>query len=431
MIRAACYCRVSTDRQASEGDSIPAQRAAIRKYIDERADMVCAGEYIDDGVSGTKADRDELVRLLEDVKQGKIDLICVCKLDRLYRSLRHYLNMMDVLDKYGVGWVAIWEPIYDTTTPQGRLIVSQMMSIAQFEAENTGQRIRQVFDYKISRGEVVTGNCPLGYSIVDKHLTPNEDAELVRDLFAHYNQYNNLNDLVRYAQGRGLVRTKRGLKEMLKCSKYIGEWRGNPNYCEPIIDRTLFEQVQRKLSMNIKNGRKYDYIFSGLVYCDVCGKRYAGIGAHGHVRYRCPRHVAKLCENSASISQRTIEEYLLENVRELLHGRKLEYKQREIKQRKTANALRKLEQKRDRLKDLYLNGLITLDEYKHDRAEIDAEIDVQGAESASRPSAPINLPSDFETLYSGFTAQEKRYLWRGVIKQIRVRPDRSFYIIFL
>jgi DNA invertase Pin-like site-specific DNA recombinase len=144
MKRIAIYMRVSTDKQAQEGDSIPAQRDALLKYINTHDDMILAGEYLDDGISGTRSDRDELCRMLDDVQAGKVDLILVTKLDRLYRSIRHYLNMMEQLDKAGVGWLAIWEPIYDTTTPQGRLIVNQMMSIAQFEAEQTGQRVRQV-----------------------------------------------------------------------------------------------------------------------------------------------------------------------------------------------------------------------------------------------------------------------------------------------
>ena len=64
MIRAAIYLRVSTSIQAQEGDSIPAQLSALRKYIADRPDMICAGEYIDDGVSGTRDDRDELQKLL-------------------------------------------------------------------------------------------------------------------------------------------------------------------------------------------------------------------------------------------------------------------------------------------------------------------------------------------------------------------------------
>ena len=68
MKRTAIYLRVSSDRQAREGDSIPAQRAALRTYINDHPDLTFVGEYLDDGISGTKySQRDELQRLLEDV----------------------------------------------------------------------------------------------------------------------------------------------------------------------------------------------------------------------------------------------------------------------------------------------------------------------------------------------------------------------------
>ena len=73
MIRAAIYLRVSTDQQVQEGDSIPAQLDALTRYVNDRPDMILAGEYIDGGVSGTKADREELTRLTADIVAGKIE----------------------------------------------------------------------------------------------------------------------------------------------------------------------------------------------------------------------------------------------------------------------------------------------------------------------------------------------------------------------
>ena len=438
MKRAAIYCRVSTDRQAQEGDSISAQLSALRTYIDNRSDMICAGEYIDDGVSGTKYnERDELQRLINDVKLGKIDIIIFTRIDRWFRSIRHYLNMMETLDKYGVGWLAVWEPIYDTTTPQGRLIVNQMMSIAQFEAENTGQRIRQVFDYKTAQGEVTTGNCPLGYSISDKHLVPNGDADMVRDLFRHYDANNNLNELTRYASLRhGLVRTKHAFKYLLKNTKYIGTWRGNDHFCEPIVDRTVFDAVQRKLSANVKSGRKYDYIFSGMIRCPVCGKMYGSQmdrrrRKDGSLcetpRYRCASHYnEKRCPNAVTIREVEIEEYLLEHVRELLHDRDLEYRKQAKRAANAADQRRKAEEKLRRLKDLYLNGLISLDEYKADRERISAPVEVPVPKQA-----PIQLPSSFNKLYESFTNKEKRRMWQGVIKEMRITRDREIEVDFL
>lgn len=437
MIRAALYARVSTDQQAREGDSIPAQREAIRTYIDNHDDMILAGEYIDDGVSGTKADRDELQRLLEDVKQNKVDLILFTKLDRWFRSVRHYAFTQEILDAHNVQWTAIWEPIYSTASPQSALVVNMMMSIAQFEAQNTSSRIKQVFDYKVSQGEAISGSVPLGYSIINKRLVPNEEAYIVADLFRHYNEHNNLSELGRYAaRNYGIYRARPVFKRMLMNKRYIGQNRDNEAFCEPIVDRELFDSVQRKIGMNIKKGRKHEYIFSGMLKCDVCGHAYTSAmdrkGIHLYPKYRCDQHFAhKTCPNYIGIYERRLEEYLVDNVRELLRGRELEYKIEQKKQEKQKGNIRKLEQKRDRLKELYLNELITLDEYKRDRAEIDAEIASQGAEKPVPPLTHIELPKDFETLYKGFSVREKRYLWQGVVKEIRVHADGDLEIIFL
>ena len=122
----ALYIRVSSDKQAREGDSVPAQLDALRKYATEH-NLHVYREYIDDGISGTKySQRDELQALLDDVRAGHIELIIFTKLDRWFRSVRHYTHTQEILDAHNVGWLAIWEPIYDTTTHQGRLIVNRL-----------------------------------------------------------------------------------------------------------------------------------------------------------------------------------------------------------------------------------------------------------------------------------------------------------------
>ena len=157
--------RVSTNRQAQEGESIPAQREALNEYVRKHPGLIVVGEYVDDGISGTKYDRDEFQRMLSDVENGKIDIILVTKMDRLHRSLKNFLVMQDILDKHDCNWLAIWETMYDSSTPQGRMIINTMVNLAQFEAEQTGQRIRQVFAYKSQQGEVLSGKVPLGYKI--------------------------------------------------------------------------------------------------------------------------------------------------------------------------------------------------------------------------------------------------------------------------
>ena len=441
MTRAAIYIRVSTDKQATEGDSIPAQRDAIRKYISDHG-MVCVGEYLDDGISGTRSDRDELQRLLDDVQAGKIDRILFTKLDRWFRSVRHYTATQDILDRHCVTWTAIWEPIYDTTTPQGRLIVNQMMSIAQFEAENTGQRIRQVQRYKVSQGEVISGSVPAGYAIVNKRLMPTEDRESVLFAFREYSRTGNLNATLLACSGLpGLPKTKPPFKRMLMNRTYIGEHHGVPGFNEPIIPEELFYDVQRQLSMNVKRSQKEVYIFSGLIRCAECGCVLGGntrrrSGRNPAHQYRCPKHFNRRppqCSNTKVVAEPVLERDMIAQLRPTIEGIVLEYEVKSTQIRDRSDQIRAVKRRIDRLKELYINDLISLDEYKRDRSELEEQL---ASLSDPEPEPDVTalkdlLATDIESLYWSLTPAEKRRFWRGIVKRILWRSDRSFSVEFL
>ena len=439
MIRCAIYLRVSSDKQVREGDSIPAQRDALLKYIDAHEDMYFAGEYLDDGVSGTKSDRDELNRLLDDVRAGKIDRILVTKLDRLYRSIKHYLNMMDVLDAHNVSWTAIWES-YDTSTPQGRLIVNSMMSFAEYEADLTGQRVRQVFRHKVNQGEVITGSVPPGYRIEQKHLVPSDTAPSVRTAFETFSRTGSINMTMRLcADLPGLPRTKPPFKHMLTNPIYTGRYRDNPNYCEPIIDCALFNDVQKQLRMNVKVSQRHTYVFSGLIRCAECGRAMGGNARIKRgktiLQYRCAGHFnhrPALCDNPKVMYESVLERYMLEQLRPSIEGIVLKYEIGQEQETNRTQRVRSIEKKLSRLKDLYINGLLTLDEYKADRERLQAELD---AIPEPQPETDVNalrslLETDVEKLYQTFTGAERRRFWRGIVDSIRFGADRSIDIVW-
>ena len=441
MTRAALYIRVSSDRQAKEGDSIPAQREALRQYAQSHH-MQIYGEYIDDGVSGTRADRDELSRLLADVEAGMIDIILITKLDRLYRSLKHYLNMMDRLDRHNVGWLAIWEN-YDTTTPQGRLIVSQMMSIAQFEAENTGQRVRAVLDYKISHGEVASGSVPFGYVIRDKRLVPGPHADDAREIFKHYAMYGNLHKTARLSAGLGGPASTNGIKNMLRNEKYVGVARDNPQFCEAIIDKSLFDDVQRKLSMNVKISQKHTYIFSGLVKCAECGasmgvnrrKRKRGNCITIEIGYRCPVYYQRgnrRCSNTKVLNENVLERHLLAVMRPELEKHISSYEIRQKHHRDAERAKKAIEGKLLRLKDLYVDGLIDMTEYRADRERLESELSAV-ADTPQKDLTELKhlLTLPIQEIYETFSREEKRFFWRSIVKEIRYGVDKRIDIIFV
>ena len=440
IIKTAIYIRVSSDRQAQEGDSIPAQRDALRRYIDAHEDMVFAGEYLDDGVSGTKySQRDELQRLLDDVRAGKVNLILFCKLDRWFRSVRHYTATQEILDRYGVGWTAIWEPIYDTTTPQGRLIVNQMMSIAQFEAENTGQRIRQVQAYKVAQGEVISGSAPWGYSIKDKHLVPNQYAEHVLRAFKAFSICGSINGTLTEISGlSGLPRLQKGLKSMLSNPVYIGEYRGNPNFCPPIIPRDLWDDVQRQLPMNVKKSQRHCYIFSGLITCEECGcamggnarKRMRKKGEVLTLQYRCPKHFQRKpaqCINTKVLTESALEKTLVAELLKTIQTVDIEVKKK--KPRDNSAQIAAVSRKIERLKELYLNDLITLDEYKQDKDALTDKLESLRAQNAP-DFAPVRALKgvNITEVYKSLTQQEKRRFWRSIVSRIYFNANRGLRI---
>lgn len=440
MKRAALYARVSTEQQVDK-DSIPAQVDALKKYAREHNYEV-QDVYVDDGISGTLLnERDELQRLLENVKKRKVDIILICKLDRWFRSVKHYMNTQEILDQYGVPWKAIWEN-YETESPSGRLMVTQMLAFAEFEAGNTALRINKTFDYKKTQHEVLSGKVPYGYVIKDKHMIPDpEKAEIARQVFQTYIDTGSMCETMRLTQGHGLPKTQRAFKMMLQNEKYLGKAYGYDDYCEPIIDKQTFETVQQMLSRNIKKNQIYNYIFSGLVYCADCGKRMTGTTDEYHQKkrrykvYRCMYHFRPLptCGNSKGINETKIEKYLVENLKHLA------FEDVKAEDRRKADNYKKqianLERKMSRLKELYVNELINLDEYKHDMTDYKAQIEdfrsrLEKYEGTDKTALKNLLNTNLADWYWTLTEDEKRTLWRSVIDKIWYGSDKKLRVDF-
>lgn len=454
ILRVALYIRVSSEEQAESGDSIRDQRERCTKYINDHEHMILQDTYIDDGISGQKLERDDFQRLLQDVKEGRVDRIIFTKLDRWFRSLRHYLNTQAILDKYTVGWTAIDQPYFDTSTPYGRAFVAQSMTWAELEAQNGGQRVKDVFKTKVQHGEAITGKVLRGYRIQDKHLVLSDEAPAVYDSIAYFLKTQSMGKTITYMRNTyGIVMTLQNLRNSyLRNEKLTGRYRGTENYCPRLISDEMFEEIQKILdrNANVKTSQKYPYIFTGLLICDECNYKMSGCHinvvakkVNGNVyRYKYPAYECKQyrayhrCDNGGEIREANIEKYLLEHIEEEIDKYIADYQstgQAMLDNRVKKNKIRK---KLDRLKELYLNELITMDEYKIDRSALESQLsNMPDIEKPRQNLIELKnlLNENFELLYRNFSNEEKRVFWRSILKEIRIPKSinrhRSYKII--
>ena len=250
MLRVALYIRVSTDEQALHGDSIATQKDALTFYARSN-NMNIIDYYIDEGYTATNLKRPNFQRLLNDVKENKIDMILFTKIDRWSRGVRNYYKIQDILDANKVNWKTIFED-YDTSTASGRLHINIMLSVAENESAQTSERIKAVFKNKLAKGEVCSGKIPRGYKIENKRLViDHEVAPMIKDIFNYYESVNSLNKLVDYVKNNYYHIHQLTLKRILTNTLYKGthtcESAVTENYCEAIISETQFDNVQRLL----------------------------------------------------------------------------------------------------------------------------------------------------------------------------------------
>lgn len=136
-LRVALYARVST---TNHGQDVGLQVDELRQAATQRGWSV-AGEYVDDGISGSKASRPALDRMLADAQAGRFDVVAVWKLDRLARSVIHLLSMTEALREWGVGLVSLRDAHIDTTTPSGRFVLQILGAVAELEKGLIQERV--------------------------------------------------------------------------------------------------------------------------------------------------------------------------------------------------------------------------------------------------------------------------------------------------
>lgn len=333
-MKAALYVRVSTDEQAQEGFSIDAQLKVLRAWaVVKSAEVV--GEYVDDGYSAKNLNRPAMQRLLASCKARQVDTVIVWRLDRLSRSLRDTLALVeDVFRANGVEFVSATESI-DTSSASGRLVLNILASAAQNEREVNEERVRMVTRDLAEQCVHLGGVPPYGYRVEGRRLAIDErEAPAVRMIFSMRAQgygYGEIIDRLHEAGYRtrsGRPFAKNGLHDLLKNPKYCGVYvynraaaadragkRNNhasknpddvvvvPGGVPAIVDSGTWQLVQERMREDAHRGGAYSarhvYMCSGLVKCAYCDRAMpvenVGRSRDGSYQYayRCPSRCGK------------------------------------------------------------------------------------------------------------------------------------------
>ena len=436
MKRVFLYIRVSTEEQAIHGLSIEAQTAALEAWARNAGNKV-VGIYTDAGISARKpaSKRPALQQLLADVRAGKGELVAFTKLDRWFRNIAEYYKVQEVLEQHHVDWKTIQED-YDTSNAAGRLKINIMLSVAQDEADRTSERIKAVFDAKRERREPLTGNAPTGYRIAGKKLVKDERTEKAVDAF--FRRFL-ASGSVSEAQAHVLETCRFPIEyplavKMLANPAYRGFYYGVEGMCPPYISRAEFEKIQAMRERTVRKTKEDRvYLFSGLLVCGACGRRMGGRTntRGGTPFYNCPNHyVRKTCGSGVNLSEAKIEARLLDALEGEFASYRMEFRGlRDGRGRNYSSEIAAVKAKLSRLKELYLNQLLSLEEYRRDREPLQTRLAALSEEAAGETrdfgGVEAALSQGWRAAYQGMDRGGRRDFWRVLLREVRVFPDRS------
>lgn len=450
-MKALLYTRVSTEEQVKFGLSLEAQLEDLKKYCEENH-LKIRNIYSDEGISGGSVKkRKALQQMVSDAQSG--DIILFTKLDRFSRNLLDANIIVEDLVARNVSIKAIHEDDIDTSTADGKFIFNLKLSLAQREREKVSERITDVFKFKIKNGQAVSGKVPYGYKISQENRFEIDElaASEVRELFNRFIKYQNLTAVTNWwnenhpndQRSAASIRNQK-----LRNKFYLGIHPSglNDSFCEPIIEKYKFDEVQRIFAGNRNSynpkGNHQTYLFSKMIRCPHCGRvmtgLYGGGGRnpqkyHKHKFYRC-NGVYRNKDHLKCDFRKYLQEVNIE--REALEG--LIAKSQEIADAKlepikpqTDNLekeLQKYKSKDRRLKDLYVDGLLARDEFDDKHKEIQdsinqikTKLNQNITESSNRAMELKDI--DIKTLYSKLTDENKQLFWKKYINRIEIDPD--------
>lgn len=456
----ACYVRVSHQEQKLHGLSLDAQREALIRYA-EANNLKIVDWYEDEGISGRKLirRRPALQRMLNDAKTGKFKRIIFIKLDRYFRSVAEYYECQKILEANNVVWTATEEK-FDLTTANGRYWVTQKLAMAEYEADQTGERISLVNEYKVRTGQPLTGAQSLGLAFTVgydeetglKNVIPDpETKDLINDFIEHFLTYQSVKSSTVYINNKyGTTYEYPQFKRVLSDTKLWGHYRGNDFYCKGYVDKDTWDKIQALMKNNIKKRKNNRvYLFSGLIICPCCGRKLSGatssnrkkVKPNGKVyvypndiqQYRCNKaKMSELCTFRKYPSEVKLEKALLSNLNKFINNHITHVKVTANTNTHTEgvkSSINNIQSEMSRLNTMFKKGRIKEAEYDRDFEDLERQL--AELQEGLTPVEDRDLSiyedllakDDWKELYNALNRENQRAFWRKYVKAIKLDSE--------
>lgn len=304
------YIRVSTTEQAEEGYSVGEQEARLRAYCEAYGYQIYA-IHIDPGISGATLDRPGIRKVINDVKNKKITKVIVWKLDRLSRSQKDTLILLeDVFIPNNCDFVSLMES-FDTSSAIGRCIVGILAAFSQMERENIKMRTTMGRQARIRQGHFHGSHCPIGYNFKphsnDLDVNP-YTATMVKEVYRRFLSGESISSISRimndtYGSTYYDWSHNTAVRRILSNPVYMGKVQIKGTYYQGLHDALITEAdwyatsallahnkelLKRSFTYKTANGYSTDHLLTGLLFCGDCGARmYARRVSKTNKKYIC------------------------------------------------------------------------------------------------------------------------------------------------
>lgn len=430
VINAGLYIRVSTERQAQEGYSVSAQKENLTNFAKQQGWNIL-DIYADEGISGKNIqDRPDVKRLINDIKNNKIDVVVLYKFDRLTRDMSDTEDVIKLIQEFGIQVYTISGGTVDVSTATGRFQLRISGAVAQLEREQTVERVKTAFIQKVKSGKSLCSSIvSYGYDR-PKHqeiqTINKKEARIVKRIFKMYTTGKTFTEIAKLLNAEGVPTKKKGrvqkrrnkdetyiinsvwqpktVRLILSNVTYIGGVRygiNTPNEFEelnglhePIISKEIWDKAQERLSkikrVSKTNHPKEDVYYCGTLICAICGQKLTTQRTNTtdkngdklvHFGYRCVNREKGQC-TAIAMSHKKVEKVFLdyiENIEELTEIENIEEIEQEeeksiiddIKHLKKRQS--EIDCKKKEVMDLFMTNDIDYNQMKYMTTELEKD----------------------------------------------------------